>query len=301
LSPHRSPDPSRPSRRLAVCGGLTAALLVVPGIAHAEGPAAPTDPLTGVSGQMGATVQDLATSVTGGDLEGGAGQLGTVLPGAGAGAGNGGSGSGTDGGTGSGTETGPAAAAAPELDPAQLTALLAGLGVSADCAPAIQEDLQLTLASIPATVQQVVTELGDNLSKLQADPANGAALLQDALTELTGGAAAAPGAPTGVPLVDALQQLVTDFVTVCLPEPEAGTTPPPVAPVAPVVQQSSPVPAAAPETAAAPVAYLGYAPTGAPADSGSGAPLLALGGALLLSGGGTATWMRSRRAASSRG
>ena len=70
------------------------------------------------------------------------------------------------------------------------------------------------------------------------------------------------------------------------------------------VGQSTPTPvaAAAPTTPAAPVAYLGYAPTGCDQDESDAlTPLLALAGVLLLGGGLAGTWMRLRRGAPSRG
>jgi hypothetical protein len=275
----RLPDPPRRSRRLVVCG-MTAALLVVPGVAYAGDTPAPADPLATVTDQLGGVATGLA----------------------GAPAGDTGQSTGTDrSGTVPGSGSEAAAPAAPSLDPAQLQALLAQLGVSPDCAAAIKSDLEATLASIPATVQQIITELGDQLTELQEDPANGAALLQEALTDLIGDAAANPGAdPSGLPLLTALQQLVEDFLTVCLPQPAAGTTTPAPTPTSPAAATTPP--AAAAPTSAAPVAYLGYAPTGTgEEDSGSGSGPAVLGGVLLLTGGAAGSWMWWRRAASSRG
>jgi hypothetical protein len=280
LSLRRSPDPSRRYRRLVV-GGVTAALLVVPGVALAAPPADPLDPVTG-------TVTDIVGGITGG-ITGGVPQSSAPAV----------------------QETptvGAATPSGPSLDPAQLTALLAQLGVTKECATAIQDDLVATLTSIPATVQQLIGLLGDHLTELQQDPANGPALLQDALADLLGGALGGGAAATstgvaGLPLLSALEDLVQDFLTVCLPQPAPATSAAPTS-AAPVVETTAPVVAPAPTTTtSAPVAYLGYAPTGV--DQGSdddGSPLALLGGGVLLLGGGAAgTWMWSRRAASSRG
>ena len=98
-------------------------------------------------------------------------------------------------------------------------------------------------------------------------------------------------------MVTAVEQLVQDLLTTCLPQPAEETpVPTPPAPVAPPA--APPVASAAPTTAA-PVAYLGYAPTGATEEehTGGGLPVAAVGGLVLLTGAGAGTWVRARRAA----
>ena len=288
MSPRRLPEPLRRSRPLVVLG-LAAALVAVPGTALAEGAPAPVDPLGQVTDQLGSTLGDLTAP-----LAGGAGQLG-------------------DPGTGQPpAAVPPAPAGAPavpapdpaQLDPAeleaQLAALLGTLQVSPECTSAVAADLEALLASVPATVEQVVAELQAGLDEVLADPAGGGQVLQDRLTELVGGLAGggapAPGEdPIGLPVVTAVEQLVQDLLTTCLPQPvEETQAPPPPAPAAP---PAAPPVAAAP-TGAAPVAYLGYAPTGAPEEEpGGGLPVAAFGGVLLLTAAGAGTWVRARRAA----
>ena len=262
---------------------MTAALLVLPGVAHAADAPSPANSLTTVTDQLGGAAEGLAGELAGGTGQStGTGRPGSVLP---------------------GTASTSAAPGAPSLDPAQLQALLAQLGVSPECATAIQGDVVATLASIPATVQQLIALLGDKLTELQAHPENGPALLQEALTDLLGGAVGGGGttttAPAGLPLLTALGDLVQDFLTVCLPQPAAGTTPP--APISTAPAATTPPPAAAAPTSVAPVAYLGYAPTGTEGDSDDRSALALVGSVLLLTGGAAGSWMWSRRAASSRG
>jgi hypothetical protein len=285
LSLHRLPEPPRRSRRLLVCGMATA-LLVVPGVAHAS--PVSTDPLSSAGKPIQDAVGGVLTNVTGGQSTGDT------------------QGDGTDESQ-QGVQTTAPTPTVPALDPAQLAALLAPLGVSPDCFSAVQGDVVAVLGSVPATVQQLITMLGDKLDELQENPENGPALLQEALTDLLGGAI--PGAAststtetdsTGVPLLSALQDLVQDFLDVCLPKPEVPTSTPPTT-AAPAAVTSTPPPAVAAPTSAAPVAYLGYAPTGADEDSDDDSGLAVLGGVLLLSGAAAGSWMWSRRAASSRG
>jgi hypothetical protein len=277
LSVRRLPDPPRRSRRLVVCG-VTAALLVVPGVARAGDELSPANSLTTVT-DLGGAAEGLAKELAGGAGQStGTGGSGSVVP---------------------DTASTSGAPGAPSLDPAQLRALLARLGVSPECVTAIQGDVAATLASIPATVQQLIALLGDKRTELQADPENGPALLQEALTDLLGGGAAPTTAPAGLPLLTALEGLVQDFLTVCLPQPAPGTTPP--APISTAPAAATPPPAAAAPTSVAPVAYLGYAPTGTEGDSDDSSALALLAGVLLLTGGAAGSWMWSRRAASSRG
>src|SRR4051794_386599 len=134
---------------------MAAALVVVPGVAHAEetsSPALPTDggavssTVAGVLGNLTPTQRSAAAASETGASEQGA-------------------------------ETTAATQSVPSLDPAQLAALLAPLGVTPDCFTAVQGDAVAVLGSIPATVQQLITMLEDKLGELQEDPENGAALL----------------------------------------------------------------------------------------------------------------------------
>ena len=283
MSVRRLPEPPRRSRRLVVCG-VTAALLVVPGVAHANEPGLP-DP-------VGSAVQQVEGG--GQDVRDALGNLLTVppvtIPGA-------------DGGTTPGGTTGGGASPAftpPDLGPLQ--ALFDTLGVPAACTTAITDDLVEIVSSIPATVQAIVAQLQTALEAVAEEPDSLPAVLQEQIMTLLGGLGAAPGADAdadGVPLITAVEGLVADFLANCLPTPQ--TTAPTT--LAPAAQQSTTPPAPAPATtapaAAAPVAYLGYAPTGVDTDdSGAGTPLLALAGVLLLGGGVAGTWMRLRRGVS---
>jgi hypothetical protein len=291
LSLHRSPEPPRRSRRLLVCG-MTAALLVVPGVAHAEGS---TDPLGSARSQMEGITQDLQNGL---GLDGaGDAKLPLPTPGAGTGTGTGG----TGGTGGAGTSTEPSTGTTPSLDPSQLQALLTALQVSPECVSAISDDLQAVLTSVPATIEALVGQLQTGLTDALAAPPTSPTEFQGFLMGLIGQVADPGVDPEGLPVVGAVQALVGDFLASCLPElPTAAPTT--TAPVPAAQTSAAPVAAPAATALAAPVAYPGYAPTGAPADpSGPSAPLLALGGVLLLAGGLAGTWMRLRRGISPRG
>jgi hypothetical protein len=281
LSLFHSPEPPRRSRRLLVCGVTAAALIGVPGVARAN---SPLDPVTQ---QLEGAGQDLVDAVTGSSPAGGAGSLGDVLPS-------------TDTDTGPGAPVG-AGGAASSLDPAQAQVLLGQLGVSPECATAIQADVEALVASVPATVEELAAQLQTGLTDALASPPSSREALQALLMGAIGQAATAAD-PDGLPVLTAVQDLVTDFLATCLPQP-AAAAPTTDVPVAPAVQ-STPIPVAAPAptTPAAPVAYLGYAPTGAGEDEWDArTPLLALGGVLLLGGGLAGTWMRLRHGVPPRG
>ena len=285
MSPRRSSEPPRRSR-LLVLSGVTAALLVVPGVAHAAG-----DPISPVTDGVTGTVDSVTGAITGGTLP-----AGPTLPDVPGNVAD----SGTDADTDPDTAAGATPPALPDLDVSQLQTLLSALNVSPDCAPAIKGDLEATLASIPLTVQEIIGQLGNQLTDLLDDPAAAPVSLQAALMDVAADQGTDPAGIAGLPLLTSLQDLVQDFLTLCLPQPAAAvSTPTPTA--APAAATTSPPPAA-PAPAAAPVAYLGYAPTGVTDDdSGDGNPLAVLGGVLLLTGAaGAGSWMRSRRAASTR-
>jgi hypothetical protein len=293
LSLHRSPEPPRRSRRLLVCG-MTAALLVVPGVAHAEGS---TDPLGSARSQLEGIPQDLQNGLaTGAGTGTGDAKLPLPLPipGVGTGTDTGGAG-GTD------TSTEPSTGTTPSLDPSQLQALLTALPVSPECVSAISDDLQTVLTSVPATIEALAGQLQTGLTDALAAPPTNPTEFQGSLMGLIDQVADPGVDPEELPVVGAVEALVGDFLAFCLPElPTAAPTP--AAPVPAAQTSAAPVAAPAATAPAAPVAYLGYAPTGAPADpSGASAPLLALGGVLLLAGGLAGTWMRLRRGISPRG
>jgi hypothetical protein len=261
---------------------VTAALLVVPGVAHAETPQLP-DP--------GSVVQRVEGS--GQDVRDALGNVLTIpevtIPALG----------------GTTTDGTPGAGATPTFTPPDLgplQALFDALGVPEQCTTAITGDLVEIVSSIPATVQAIVTQLQAALEAVQKDPGSLPDVFQAQIMTLLGGLGGAPGADAdedGVPLITAVEDLVADFLANCLPKPQ--TTAP--TSLAPAAQQTTPPPAAPLTTApAAPVAYLGYAPTGVGTDdSADSTPLLALAGVLLLGGGVAGTWMRLRRGVSSRG
>jgi hypothetical protein len=285
LSLHHSPEPPRRSRRLLLCGLTAAALIGVPGVARAD---TPLDPVTQ---QLEGAGQDLVDAVTGSSPASGAGSLGDVLPGAGTG-------------TGTGTDPGApvdAGGAASSLDPAQAQVLLGQLGVSPECATAIQADVEALVASVPATVEDLAAQLQTGLTDALESPPSSPEAFQTLLMGAIGQASTAVD-PAGLPVLTAVQDLVTDFLATCLPKP-AAAAPTTDAPVASAVQSTpTPVAAPAPTTPAAPVAYLGYAPTGAGEDEWDArTSLLALGAVLLLGGGLTGTWMRLRRGVPPRG
>ena len=278
MSVRRLPDPPRRSRRLVVCG-VTAALLVVPGVALAdETPSA--DPLGSLTQQGEGLSQDVKDAVEGLVPDVTDPESGT-----------------TTGGT-SSTGTTPTFTP-PDLGPLQ--GLFTALGVPAECTTAVTGDLTDIVSSIPATVQAIVAQLQTVLAAAQEDPESVPDVLQGQIMTLLGGLGGTPGADPdadGVPLITAVENLVTDFLATCLPTPAPPTNT--QTPVAPAAQQNTPPPAApVATTQAAPVAYLGYAPTGVDTDDSAGTtPLLALAGVLLLGGGVAGTWMRLRRGVS---
>jgi hypothetical protein len=291
LSLHRLPEPPRRSRRLLVCG-MAAALVAVPGVAHAQ--AAPLDQVTE---QLQDAGQELGTTITGGS--------GSTGPKVGSGSTGpevlGNVGPGTNSSTGTTTSDADSTPSFTPPDLSQLQALFERLEVPDECATAVTDDLTEVVSSIPATVQAIIAQLQAGLAAVQEDPNALPEDLQTQLMTLLGGLGGTPAADAdadGIPLVTAVGNLVTDFLANCLPEPEVPTGAPQT--TAPPAAVTSTPPPAAP-TSAAPVAYLGYAPTGADEDTDDDGGLALLGGVLLLSGAAAGSWMWSRRAASSRG
>jgi hypothetical protein len=175
-----------------------------------------------------------------------------------------------------------------------------------ECSAAIQADLTKLLTDIPTLITAIVDDLlGQLTSGSPPDPQDLLGQLQDLLGQLQGqSATAADASPTPDPTVILadLQQLVTDLTTKCLPAPPTvpsppGNPPPPGnAPPPPAQGVSRPQPVQ-------PVSYPGYAPTGSIATTAlrpasdqrppDPVPLSALGG-VLLGGAAAAVAMRSR-------
>jgi hypothetical protein len=287
----RSYSLPRHGRRALVASSLTAALVFVPGVAAAEDP---TDLGSGVT----ETLEEVTGELEGGELEGG-GLEGGELEGGGLEGGEleGGEleGGGLEGGElegggleGGELEGGELEGGELEGDPsAELAALLEGLGLPEGCVSSFQgviEGLAGELAELPEEAPEVLTGLVAGLQEAfeNQDPA----ALDAALEELLG--------------ADVLAQL-EEALTACLPVEEEPEKPAPVAPVGggtPQAPAPAPAPAPhAPQPVAQPVAYLGYAPTGADtarADDTS-VPLTALGGGLVLVAAGAAGYgMRGR-------
>lgn len=258
--------------RTVLVAAVTATAVLVAATAWADGPPAPVDPVTTVEGATGALTQSGATTETGG--------------------------SSTAATTTSSTPPAPAAelaASPPPIDLSQLDALLAQAGISTECSTSVQADIEQALADIPATAEQLLQEILDQLGNpglptsplALTDPQNGTKVLMKGLAQgdTTLPVLSSPD-PAELLLVKDIQQLLTDLLTKCLPAPPTVPAPP----------TTTPPPAAAPP-AAQPVTYLGYAPTGgtgpAPAGGGS-APLASLGVGLLLTGSAGVVWYRVR-------
>jgi hypothetical protein len=195
---------------------------------------------------------------------------------------------------------------APPRLPPQLQQLLDQLQPNPKCSAAIQADLTKLLTDIPTLVQAVVTDLLDQLSSgTPPSPQELLGQLQGLLGPLQGqqSAAAAEAGPSPDPTVilTDLQQLITDLTTTCAPstpsQPSPPANPPPPGnPPPPAQGVSRPQPAA-------PVSYPGYAPTGSLATTAlrpasdrqpsDPVPLSALGGVLLVSAA-AAVGVRSR-------
>ena len=260
-----------------------AALIGAPGVARAD---TPLDPVTQ---QLEGAGQDLVDAVAGDSPASGAGSLGDVLPG-----------------TGTGTRPVPGApvgaggATSPLIRPRRRSCS-ASSGISPECATAIQADVEALVASVPATVEELAAQLRAGLTDALQSPPSSPEALQALLMGAIGQASTAAD-PDGLPVLTAVQDLVTDFLATCLPQP-AAAAPTTDAPVAPAVQSTpTPVAAPAPTTPAAPVAYLGYAPTGAGEDEWTPAPRCWPWRVSCCSAADCAgTWMRLRRGAPFRG
>ncbi|MGY1806037.1 hypothetical protein ACI8AF_01570 [Blastococcus sp. SYSU D00669] len=267
---------SRKPLRVLVPAVLAAAVVLVPGAAAAD--EGTDDPLGGITGPLhdalgGGGGTGGTGSAPGGQLPGPEDLPQLPLPGTGS------------------EEEAPALPEPPaELGPEELAELLAPLGISEECVTGVYGDFQA---------------IGEAL-------AGGGEDLQDLLTQLVGalqngGAGLGPEALTENDLATALQDLVTTLQEECVPAHGGGTPPPPDGghsappPAATPHEQAPAAPAAAP-VAAAPVSYLGYAPTGGTGDEAEGGvPLAALAGIVLLSGLGAAGYRVGTRGSGARG
>ncbi|MGY1725025.1 hypothetical protein [Blastococcus sp. SYSU DS0533] len=274
MSSRSLPRPGRPrGRRALVASGLAVALVGVPGLARADEPVGPPDPLQPVT--------DLLEGVVGGP------GAPPVLPGEGAAPAE-------------GAEEQPAVVPVPALEvPAELEAALQQLGAALQlpesCVAGIVDSVDLVVAglvAVPVQLVEVVTELGTALEGL----AGGGGLegLLGLGEELQG--AFDPAVITDSSVVQGLQ-LLAETLPTCVPALPAEEEPPvpsePEPPHAP--EPGGPAPVEHP--VAQPVAYPGYAPTAGDGE-GDGIPP-ALAGLVLAvaAGAGSAGWLRSRRAA----
>ncbi|SDF61935.1 hypothetical protein SAMN05660662_2770 [Blastococcus aurantiacus] len=183
--------------------------------------------------------------------------------------------------------------------PAELQALFAQAGFSAECIEGVSAGLEQFGAGLAALLEfeEYAAELEAFLVELsEADPTALPTLIEDLLTGFT------PGEGEAGPSEDIIGglELVLASLEKCVPTPPAGEEPEEPAPVTPVGGGTNQPPAASPPAAqpvAQPVSYPGYAPTGADtarADDVS-VPLTALGGGLVLVAAGAAGYgMRGR-------
>jgi hypothetical protein len=280
LSLSRSSTP----RRGAVALGLAAALVFVPGVALA----APGDPVGEVTTDPAQLLEDI--------VGGGAGDSGAVAD-----------------------ETGTAPEAdAPEGLPGPedlpsldtvLQELGGALGLSDECVTGIQDSLDTTaggLTGAPAELQALLAEFQTGLQT--ALESQDFAALDAFLAEVFGSGDESADAPLplGQDILAGLEELAATLPA-CQPALPGGGgtgTPPATPPAAPSPQQPpavTPVPATV-APVAQPVAYLGYAPTGA--DTAEAAdtsvPLTVLGGGLVLLAAGAAGYGLRGRAALTR-
>jgi hypothetical protein len=183
--------------------------------------------------------------------------------------------------------------------PAELKALFAQAGFSAECVDGVTAGLEQFGAGLAALldVEAYAAELEAFLTALsEADPATLPLLVEDLLT---GFVPAEGEAGPSEDIVGGLE-LVLASLSTCVPTLPTGEEPEQPAPVTPVGGGTPQAPAPAPQVeqpVAQPVSYPGYAPTGADtarADDVS-VPLTALGGGLVLVAAGAAGYgMRGR-------
>ncbi|MCF6744282.1 hypothetical protein E9529_08325 [Blastococcus sp. KM273128] len=276
MSSRSLPRPGRPrGRRVLVASGLAAALVGVPGLARADEPVAPPDPLQPVSDLLEGVIGDLGTA--------------PALPGSPAG----------EEADPPGEKAEPDVVPVPAVEvPAELEAALQQLGAALQlpdsCVAGIADAVELVVAglvAVPVQLVGVVTELGSALEGL----AGGGGLegLLGLREELQG--AFAPAVIADSSVVHGLQ-LLAETLPTCVPAPPAEEEPPP--PAAPEPHVPGPAaPAPVEHPVAQPVSYPGYAPTAGDAEDDGPSPALAGLVVALAAGAGSAGWLRSRRAA----
>ncbi|MDT0277494.1 hypothetical protein [Blastococcus goldschmidtiae] len=284
--------PSSPhGRRALVASGVTAALVLVPvGMARAA-PETPDNPVTEAFDDATAetpVVSDLpldpgteepeVTDPEGTDPEGTESE-----------------GTESEGTESEGTESEGDGTLPPFEVPAELQALFAQAGFSEECIEGVSAGLEQFGAGLAALLdlEEYAAELEAFLTELsEADPAALPVLIEDLLTGFV------PSEGEAGPSEDIIGglELVLASLETCVPTLPSGEEPEPeMSPVAhPTPEQPAPH---APQPVAQPVAYLGYAPTGAdaPRADDTSVPLTALGGGLVLVAAGAAGYgMRGR-------
>jgi hypothetical protein len=262
-----------------MASGMAAALVLVPaGMAHAE-PDLPDNPVADALDQATDEVPVV------GDLPLDTGTEEPVVEESEGGAGGG--------------ETPP-----PFEVPAELEALFAQAGFSAECIEGVSAGLEQFGAGLAALFEfeEYADELEAFLTSLaEADPEEAPLIVEELLTGFV------PMEGEEGPSADIVGglELVLASLESCVPTPPAEEEPEQPAPVAPVGGGTPQQPAPAPhveQPAAQPVAYPGYAPTGADmaqADDVS-VPLTALGGGLVLVAAGAAGYGMRLRAVRTR-
>ncbi|CCG01489.1 hypothetical protein [Blastococcus saxobsidens] len=257
-------------RQVLATSGLTAALVVVPGLARAEEPALPGAVPVPVAEVV---EEEVADAVGGGALPG----TDSTAPG--------------------GTEE-PAPAPSPEVPPelgAALRQLAAALRLPDECVDGISQSVDLIvggLIAIPAEFEALVAELR---AALQGAAAGGG---PEGLPDLAGqlrqilAGAAAPAVVADSSIVEGLE-LLAETLPACMPTLPAAPPEPPQPPAPPA---PAPPAAPAPQPVAQPVVYPGYAPTGADDDGDGDAPAALAGALALLAGAGAAAYRRQWRA-----
>ncbi|MGY1834748.1 hypothetical protein ACI79P_06555 [Blastococcus sp. SYSU DS0510] len=277
--------PGRPrGRRALVASGLAAALVAVPGLARADEPADPLQPvndiLEGVAGDGSVPVVPEAPGLPGAPAEEGAEP-------------------GDDDGE-PGDDDGepdvvpvPAVAVPAELE-AALQQLGAALGLPESCVTGIVDSVELVvegLVAVPVELVDVVADLRDALEGV----AGGGGLegLLGLGEELQG--ALDPALVSDSAVVEGLQ-LLAETLPTCAPALPAEEEPPAPSPEPPHAPAPA-VPAPVEHPVAQPVTYPGYAPTGAEQEDDGVPPALGALALAVVAGAGSAGRLRSRRAA----
>ncbi|MGY2004329.1 hypothetical protein [Blastococcus sp. SYSU DS1024] len=263
--------------RPLVVSGLAVALVAVPGLARADEPAGPPDPLQPVT--------DLLEDATGGV------GMPPAIPGAPATEEADPAG---DGDGGDDVVPVPSVEVPAELE-AALQQLAAALHLPESCVAGIVESVELVadgLVAVPVQLVELVSELGTALEGL----AGGGGLegLLGLGEELQG--ALDPALITDSSVVEGLE-LLAETLPTCVPAlPGKEEPPPPHEPEQPHVPQPA-APAPVEHPVAQPVAYPGYAPTGGDAEGDGVPPAVGALALAVAAGAGGAGWLRSRRAA----